>query len=358
MGYPPAPVEEAAPAAEEAPSPPAKVNGFVETAYHLLATHPKGQTAAPSILLRSYDRSARNSFLLHAAHLAVTHSLNDEVSAVVEIDAGSDAAVTSGSGGMYAFDVQEAYLTYKPSEFSLTAGKFVTYEGIEVIEGPMNPTLTRGYLFSLAEPFTHVGVKAHYTTDKFDVGGGVINGWDQMIDTNGAKMIMARAAVTPSDKFMAALSGYVNIGKEVAGPTDDHGLISIDLTGMGKLSDDFALWFQGNFGHQKVMNVSASWWGVGVQPVYTSGDFSFGGRVEIFGDPKAVRVNVAPISKLTALNVTLTPGYNLGGGFVTRFELRLDTILSGEAGGMSTKKFFPDNKSTALSLGLGAHYVF
>jgi hypothetical protein len=335
--------------------PPPKVNGYVETAYHLLATHPKGQTGAPSIFWRSYDSSARNSFLLHNAHLAVSHSMNDEVSAVVEIDAGSDAAITSGSGGSYAFDVQEAYLTYKPSEFSLTAGKFVTYEGIEVIEGPMNPTLTRGYLFGLAEPFTHVGVKAHYTTDKFDIGGGVINGWDQMIDLNGGKMIMLRAAVTPTDKFMAALSGYVNISDSNA---SDHGLISIDLTGMGKLSDDFALWFQGNFGHQKVAGLSASWWGLGVQPTYMSGDFSFGGRVELFSDPKGVRTNIGGITKATGLNITATPGYNLGGGFVARFELRLDTVLSGEFMGVSTKKFYPDNKSTALSLGVGAHYVF
>jgi len=359
---PPTPVEEAAPAADEgAASPAPKVNGYVETGYHLLATHPKGQGKG-LIPLRSYDASAVNSFLLHAAHLAVTHSLNDQVSAVVEIDAGSDAAVTNGqlgtagiAGGQYAFDVQEAYLTYKPSAFSLTAGKFVTYEGIEVIEGPLNPTLTRGFLFGLAEPFTHVGVKAHYTTDKFDVGVGVINGWDQMIDLNGGKMIMARAAVTPSDKFMAALSGYVDIGDAADA---DHGLISIDLTGMGKLSDDFALWFQGNFGHSKVAGLSASWWGLGVQPTYTSGDFTFGGRVELFGDPKGVRSGLAGATKDTILNITATPGYNLGGGFVARFELRLDTVLSGQAGGVDYKKFLAGGKSTQVSIGVGAHYMF
>lgn len=367
---PPAPMTEAAPATDEAAAAPApKVNGYVETGYHLLATHPKGQGTG-IVPLRSYDASAPNSFLLHAAHLAVTHSFNDQVSAVVEIDAGSDAAVTAGSGyagvggaayaagAPYAFDVQEAYLVYKPSEFSITAGKFVTYEGIEVIEGPNNPTLTRGFLFGLAEPFTHVGAKAHYTTDKFDIGLGVVNGWDQMIDTNGAKMLTFRAGVTPSDMFMAAVSGYVDIGGDEG--DINRGLISLDLTGMGKLSDDFALWFQGNWGHQKfpVGTGSASWWGVGVQPVYTMNDFTMGGRIEIFGDPKGVKTGLG-LAKDTVLNITATPGYKLGGGFTARFELRLDTMLSGkDAAGMDQKKVLYGGKSTQLSIGVGAHYMF
>jgi hypothetical protein len=373
MGTMPPPPEAAPAAADEAApaSPAPKINGYVETGYHLLVTHPKGQ-GSKTIPLRSYDASAPNSFLLHAAHLALTHSFNDQVSAVIEVDAGSDPAVTAGylpaagaafasgtaAGVPYAFDVQEAYLVYKPSEFSITAGKFVTYEGIEVIEGPNNPTLTRGFLFGLAEPFTHVGVKAHYTTEKFDLGLGAVNGWDQMIDTNGAKMLTFRAAVTPSDKFMAAASGYFDIGGDTGDA--DRGLISLDLTGMGKLSDDFVLWFQGNWGHQKspVGAGSASWWGAGLQPVYTMNDFSLGGRVEIFGDPKGVRSGLG-LAKDTVLNITATPGYKLGGGFVARFELRLDTMLSGkDASGATDKKVLFGGKSTQVSIGVGAHYMF
>ena len=42
----------------------------------------------------------------------------------------------------------------------------MTLEGIEVIEGYQNYTVTRGCLFGMAEPFTHTGVKANYAFTK------------------------------------------------------------------------------------------------------------------------------------------------------------------------------------------------
>jgi len=352
MPLPEEAVEQTEEAAEESPAP--KITGFVEAGYHLLASEPDGQGSA-GVPLRSYDGPARHSFLLHAAHLAVSHSFNDEVNATIEIDAGSDAVITSGGS---LFDIQEAYLTYKPSEFSLTAGKFVTYAGIEVIEGPLNPTFTRGYLFGMAEAFTHVGAKAHYTTDMVDIGVGFINGWDQLVDINGAKMAMFKIGVTPSDTFFIAGSGYISLGSDEGDA--DRGLNSFDITGSASLSDSFALWFQGNFGMQKdpsdVIDESYSWFGLGVQPVYTADEFSFGGRIEYFNDSDGVRTGLGA-DKASLLNITLTPGYTLAEAFTLRFEYRMDLVLSGEVGGVDTTDLL-GGESSQHSLGLGAHYVF
>jgi len=61
---------------------------------------------------------------------------------------------------------------------TFTAGKFVTSEGIEVIEGNQDYTVTRGFLFGLAEPYTTTGVKADYQfTKQLDLMLGVVNGW-------------------------------------------------------------------------------------------------------------------------------------------------------------------------------------
>jgi hypothetical protein len=331
----------------------------VEAGYHLLASDPDGQGSV-GVPLRSYDSMARHSFLLHAAHLAIAHSFNDEVSATIEIDAGSDAVVNSYMYGSNLFDVQEAYATYKPSEFSLTAGKFVTYAGIEVIEGPLNPTLTRGYLFGLAEAFTHTGVKAHYTTDMFDVGVGVINGWDTIVDDNGSKMLMFKIGATPSDTFMIAGSGYITIGGDDADA--DNGLNSFDITGSISPSESFALWFQGNFGMMKMAgDETGSWFGLGVQPVYTSDAFSFGGRLEWFNDADGLRTGLGA-AKASVLNITLTPGYTLAEAFTLRFEYRMDVVLSGEAPADTDNKDLlvgsDDAESMQHSLGLGASYVF
>jgi hypothetical protein len=358
MPLPEEAVEQTEEAAAESPAP--KITGFVETGYHLLVSDPDGQGSVP-VSLRSYDASARHSFLLHAAHLGINHSFNDEVSATIEIDAGSDAAITASAPfGGSLFDVQEAYATYKPSEFSITAGKFVTYAGIEVIEGPMNPTLTRGFLYGLAEAFTHTGVKAHYTTDMVDVGVGFVNGWDQMIDLNGAKMAMFKIGVTPTDTFFVAGSGYITIGGDEGDL--DRGLNSFDITGSVSFSEAFALWFQGNLGMQKapVGDGDASWFGFGLQPVYTADAFSFGGRLEMFFDSDGARTGLGA-SKANVMNITLTPGYTLGEAFTVRFEYRMDVVLSGEVGGVDTKDLLATTdggESMQHSIGLGAHYVF
>ncbi len=117
---------------------------------------------------------------------------------------------------------------------TFTAGKFATYEGIEVIDGWLNPTITRGFLYYLAEPVTHVGAKLHYPTPMFDIGAGVVNGWDTNNgifytgDNNPMKTVLWRAAVTPSPIFWAAFSGAY--GVEKAGADSDPRL-SLDLTG-------------------------------------------------------------------------------------------------------------------------------
>jgi hypothetical protein len=344
------------PAAAEPASPLPTVAGYVEAGYNINFTD---SNVAHPAKLRVYDAPG-HSFALHAAHLAISHKFNDNIGAVISIDAGRDAVIDAG--GLYpytimpqfGFDIREAYAFYGSNGWTLTAGKFVTYEGIEVIDGPLNPTITRGLLYGFAEPFTHTGVKLHYQpVDEFNIGIGVVNGWDLIGDNNGMKTIIARMAITPSDKFFAALSG--SIGSEQAGNNDNH-RVSIDLTGAITASESFQLWFQGNFGAEKIPDamggpdVKASWWGVGLQPVITAGDFTLGSRLEYFADPKGVRVGLGPQGKF--FNVTLTPGIKLAPPFKIRFELRAD-IASEKVLGKDS-----DPTKTQFSGALSAEYTF
>jgi hypothetical protein len=309
-------------------------------------------------VLRVYD-PAGNSFTLHAAHLAVTEKFTDEISAVIEFDMGRDAAATSGlqlypwtTQTQFAFDIQEAYANYASGMWTLTAGKFVTYEGIEVIEGPLNPTITRGYLFGYAEPFTHTGVKLHLApSPAFNIGIGVVNGWDLIADNNQAKTIIARIALfAPTDPFFAALSG--SIGPEQAGNSKNE-RISVDLTG-AITAGAFQLWYQANVGTEKdpAMGVTHdTWYGFGLQPVISSGCFSFGGRVEFFADTQGVRTGLPPGKYI---NVTVTPGIKVADVFKLRAELRLDTVVDGPA--VFGKP--DDPKKVGFSGALSAEYTF
>ncbi len=382
-GNPPAPPPAAPPATEaptDTPAPPAEavaapavtypnmaITGFVEGAWHRgLVDHASYAGQLPT---RIYDTG--NGFQLHAMHLSVHSAVNEHVSATIDIDAGSDAAVNNFSAftpSRTLFDIQEAYAQLTEAGFTLTAGKFATYEGIELIEGPVNPTLTRGFLYGFAEPITHVGAKLHYTQSMFDVGVGVVNGWDTngspaaagaappapgfwTTDNNNQKTLIWRAAVTPDPMFYAALSGTYGVEKP---DVDNDPRLSLDLTGAVTPTPNLILNFQGNYGtekHSAPDGSAAKWYGFGLQPVYKMDAVTVGARVEYFKDNDGTRVALptGPSDDTSYLNLTVTPGYTFYSAFTLRAEFRYDH---------ASKAVLANASKGQSSVGIGAHYIF
>jgi len=336
---------------EEAPAPSPTFTGHIEAAYHINFSDTDVGRGVP---LHTYYDPPGHGFVLHAAHLAAAHTFSDNISGVIEIDAGHDASLNASYpfAGSF-FDVQEAYMTYASGIFSMTVGKFVTYEGIEVVEGPLNPTISRGFLFGLAEPVTHTGVKFHFTTETVDFGVGVVNGWDTLVDNNNMKTFIFKLGLKPSDAFMVAFSG--TFGSEAENVTDEHRL-SLDMTGAWTASDSFALWFQANYGMDGIgADEQVKWFGFGLQPTYTSDAFTFGARAELFSDPDDVRV-LSGVADTTYFNVTLTPGFILAQGFKVRAELRADIATEDVLGNLDPVDGDPGK--VQFTAALGAEYVF
>jgi hypothetical protein len=370
---PAAPAADAAPAAPPAPTYPATtITGFVEGGYNHVfgAPHPAAQAAIPT---RAYDPS--NGFVLHLAHVALKHQLNEHVFGVIEIDAGADAAYNHNPGlvpnstgqDSTLFDIQEAYGVYTDSGFTFTAGKFATYEGIEVIEGPADPTISRGFLYWLAEPVTHVGAKLHYATGPLDVGVGVVNGWDtnngvfQTGDDNNQKTVIWRAAVTPSPAFFAAFSGTYGVEKPAS---DVDPRLSLDLTGAAVVNENLTINFQGNYGSEKHSDnadptKAASWVGFGLQPVVKMDAASLGLRFEYFSDKGLSRTGTGAALNMAMdpngtdtvglYNFTITPGYTLASAMLLRAEFRVDG---------ASQPILWAGKKTQETLSLGASYSF
>jgi Putative beta-barrel porin-2, OmpL-like. bbp2 len=374
---PAAPAPAPAPAAEPAPAPaaapaaaaPAPVkyptttfSGYVEGAYHRTLGDTDYRLVLPT---RAYDTA--NGFQLHAAHLVLKHAQTEHVNAEIDFDAGSDAAVnnfTAGTPSAQLFDVPQAFVSYSNSGVTFTAGKFATYEGIEVFQGPSNPTITRGFLYFLAEPVTHVGAKLHYASGPIDVGVGLVNGWDTngrfyTADNNDMKTSIFRVGLTPSPMFWAALSG--TYGVEKPGGTSDPRL-SVDLTGAVIPNDKVTINFQANFGSEKAAGLpdpmtmaptDASWFGIGIQPVLKMDAASIGARFEYFKDTKGSRTLVA--NDPSYMNFTITPGYTFDGAFTVRAEFRYDTCSEEVLGVLTPTSPLKKNQST---IALGAHYTF
>jgi hypothetical protein len=322
------------------------VGGFVDAAFHVDFRTPdvNSEQLAPFV---QYTPPG-NTFVLHAAHLALTHAFSDQVSATVELDAGYDATKTSAYpfNGSF-FDVQEAFATYRTGPVTVTAGKFAGYEGSESIEGPTNPTITRGLSFNLAEPNTHTGVKVHYTSGAVDVGVGVVNGWDVLVDNNAMKTIVAKIGFT-NHALTINLNG--TFGSETENVSDAQRL-SLDLNGVWTLTDHFGLRFQLNYGTDGIGGDApvVRWYVFGVEPEYAGDWFTFGGRAEFFRDPDGARAHLGDVSMF---NITLVPGAILARDFRVRCEIRTD-IASENVFGWNDEP-----TRLRLSAALAAAYVF
>lgn len=317
-------------AQEEAARPqPAKIpveanfSGYAAVSAHWNFNNPKGRMSA----LRSYDARS-DTFTLNAVHAAVTLDLGKGVTAVVEADAGSDASVNRlDPGGVEEinFDLQEAYVTYAlPGlPFGFKAGKFATTAGIEVIESPDNPTITRGFLFGLAEPFTHVGFLVSWKEGPFEAAAGAVNGWDVVADNNTGKTALGKLTAACEDRCGITISLLVGPEQEDA---NDPIRRTVDVTGFVSPFSILRLNVQGLWGDDEVEVISrrrVRWYGFGLQPVLApTEEFSAGFRVEWFRDGDGARTGVPGGAEVW--NLTVAPALRVTDHLTVRIEGRLD----------------------------------
>ena len=325
------------------------ISGYVDTQWGYDFNQPKNRTTA----LRSYD--AQDNNIRNTAHLSFAGSLDDRTGYVVEVDAGSDAPVTAGVATASDVALQEAYLTVMDSnnKLGLKAGKFATFHGIEVIESPANPTITRGYLYGLAEPFTHVGAVVSYLAGMMDFHAGVINGWDVPNDNNPGKTLVGKVGFNFGDPLSFGISGHH--GPEQAAIADDPttplvdetdnrsgaNRTTVDLTGVTKIIPNVDLWFQALFGQEEqaldkdgdtIADDLAKFSGFTIQPVINITDrFSVGARGEYFHDDGSRTGTM----NLAARNFAITPAYKVTDSVTVRAELRQDS---------ANKKVWQDDK--------------
>ena len=232
---------------------------------------------------RQFDTNA-NSFNFNTFLLQVAKPVgdSDHYGFTVRLRTGQDAASISGGGSLF---VQEAYLTYAvpATKLSITGGKFVTSEGVEVVDTVANPNFSEGLLFFAAEPIAHTGLKANYTfSDKINATIGVVNGWDSLPgnqgspDVNDNKTILWQVATTPTKQITWSFQGLY--GDELApsltsgapAPSDHSKRLSLDTVVGFNPMDKLSLAAQGNWGEQTKdpattnSNGTTHWLGAGV----------------------------------------------------------------------------------------------
>jgi hypothetical protein len=330
--------EAAAPAPISAPAAPRPwyetigVNALVTTSWSWNFNRPDSGTNQ----LRVFDFDD-NSMKIDGAELVLQKAASAPGEAGFRVDAvaGSSIPRMTAAAGLFRdddgtagdFDLQQAYVSYIAplgTGLRFDAGKFGTHCGYEVIEGydGYNDNATRSFLFGYAEPASHTGLKATYAlSGTVSAMVEVVNGWDNVEDSNSAKSVGGQLAFTlPSN---ATLAFNFLVGPERADVNADKRTF-LNLVGSWKLGAGSALGLDAVWATEENAagpGQDGTWGGVALYGrLGLSPSFALVLRAEVFDDPDGARTGTPQ----TLSELTLTPEVKLAPGLVVRADLRLD----------------------------------
>jgi len=365
------PVSAPSPAPDDAPQKvtlagllgPVTLSGFVDTYYAFNFNQPNTLGTA-GVLPAGFEGNAlqffdanTNQFSLNAVELVVDKA--PDATAGGTGRAGYHVGVIYGqaasaiNGNLFTFSLnnptdfnnialKEAYVSYIApigKGLTITAGKFVTPAGAEVIETNGNWNYSRSILFYYAIPFFHFGVNAKYTFNpQWSVTAYMVNGWNNSQEINTGKTYGASLAWTPN-KYWAITENYL------AGPQDDQAFFGY----VGKPNDNWrqledatiaftpnskwAFQVNGDYGYgDKTGNgVSVAgnskpvdWYGAAGYAKYNFSDKAyFAARYEYYSDPQGFTLFLGTPNGHVSEG-TGTFAYNWKSSLQSRFEFRED----------------------------------
>lgn len=121
-----------------------------------------------------------NSIQFDQLWLSMSRATSDESPVGFGIDlvfgAVGEVLGTGFVGNGNALYVGQAYLEYENSGVKLTAGKFFSHIGYEVVDTTRNINITRGFTFNAMQPFDQIGVKLSGDAGGFSWMVGAVNG--------------------------------------------------------------------------------------------------------------------------------------------------------------------------------------
>jgi hypothetical protein len=297
---------------------PIEFSGLIDAYYDVNFNHPADQNNQ----LRNFDLKA-NQFSLNMAKLSLAHSA-DPVG--FQLDLGFGRAfdtIHSSEPNLAAFrNIEQAYMTWKPARakgLQLDFGEFVTSAGAEVIETNGNWNYSRSLLFVFAIPYYHFGLRSSMPFGKHFTGGfQVVNGWNNIEDTNSGKTVcfsgnFVSSKVTWNNNYM--------VGPEKAGTND--GLRHLyDTTVLLTPHPKLNTYLNFDYGVDKhVLGGESRWVGVaGAARFQANNWFALAPRLEWFNDADGFTTGTAQKIK----EFTMTGEFKMQEGLFTRLEYRRD----------------------------------
>lgn len=203
---------------------------------------------------------------------------------------------------------------------TLDVGKFVTQHGAEVIDTRADWNYSRSLLFAWAIPYYHFGVRATYpASDKLTLAGYVVNGWNNVLENNGAKTYGFQFIWNPSSRF-SFLQNYM-VGPEQADDSDNYRHLWDTLVTV-KLHEKVTFMTNFDYGMDRITGGEhVHWIGTANYLRFQLTDsFALIPRFEFYSDPMGFTTGARQQLK----EFTITPEFLINEHMVTRFEYRRD----------------------------------
>jgi hypothetical protein len=279
-------------------SPKLSISGTVDAYYQTYLT-------APDDVSDSFGTSFADEagFALGMANLVLSYE-GEKTGVVADLVYGPRG--DSAAGG---YNLNQLYAYWNVSETTtLTAGRFNTYLGYEVISPAGNFNYSTSYLFS-SGPFSHVGLKADFAlSEDFSLMLAVMNPTDTNNNTTG-------------DYGFGAQLGYAGQYLNLYYDNDSVLGFEIDYTVGFDLSESFFLGINGAY----QVSDDAGFYGAALYPqLTTSESFSIGLRGELFG------LHAKDVDDLPSVFATTLTGSYTVENLTIKPEVRLDSWSDNE----------------------------
>lgn len=327
-----------------------ELSGFVDTYYGFNFNRPSTRQNQ----LRNFDVE-HNSFDLNLAEISLNKVPTDDSRGGfrVDVDYGRATSLINASepGGATFEHIGQAYVSYlAPTTHGLQfdIGKFYTPIGNEVVKTKDNWNYSRSLVFTLAEPYYHMGLRTTYAaSDRVSVAGFLVNGWNDVTDNNGAKSVGGQVTLKPNGSLTIAETYLA--GPEQANDDSDWRHLA-DTVVTYTATPQVSLAANYDYGHDTVTGAGVTWQGVaGYVRIAPVSWFALTPRVEYYDDGDAFSTGTSQ----TLTEATVTAEFAPKGGLLTRVEYRRD---------MSNQAFFLKNAADHMdhqdTLTVGIIYAF
>ena len=296
--------------------------------------------------LRNFDFK-NNEFGLNLAEVVVEKKPDEDSRFGFRLDLDYGPAtdwvhsVEPGGAEVYK-NVQQAYGSYLApvgKGLQIDGGKFVTWNGAEVIETKDNWNYTRGLLFAWAIPYYHTGVRATYNiSNKVTLMGAIVNGWNNVEDNNGGKTAGISLTIKPTSK-LTIIQNYTG------GPEESDAVpVPLSLTNkhfLRHLSDTVVIYnantkvfLMANYDYaierQRAVGNKVHWQGLATYLHFMPNEkWSFTPRFEWFQDHDGFATcSEDPLARCSSAKtfkeITLTGEYKFAKNVIGRLEFRND----------------------------------